>query len=128
MLLYVITKGTSIYDINKISGFFDPLPLVCIQQLIYSMKFTQPSLVRLFFWHPLPPPGADIFCTCPLTQTVTYHKLMDTVQSKRRRRIICRDLYPHWQLAILWSTQECRNCTRFLLGELELFWQKILSD
>ena len=37
----------------KCSDFFDVLPLVCIGQLIYTIKFTQPPLLCLLFGMPL---------------------------------------------------------------------------
>ena len=39
-------EGASINDIGKIFGFFDLLPPCQHLELIYTMKFTQPRLLR----------------------------------------------------------------------------------
>ena len=51
--------GASIHDVLKNFGFFDPLPLVHIGQLIYSIKFTQPACLCLLFSDPPAPSRAE---------------------------------------------------------------------
>ena len=59
--------GASIHDVLKNFGFFDPLPLVHIGQLIYSIKFTQPACLCLLFNDPPAPSRGDVIDGCPLT-------------------------------------------------------------
>ena len=55
-----LPQGASINDNRKIFGFFDPLPTCLHLELIYAIKFTQPSLLRLLFHDTPSPSDADI--------------------------------------------------------------------
>ena len=50
--------GPSTYDVRKIFRFFDPLPPCPHLELICSIKFTQPLLLRPLFHDP-PPMGTS---------------------------------------------------------------------
>ena len=44
-----------LYDIRKTFGFSDPFPLPCADfPLVFTVTLTQPPLLHLLFWSPLP--------------------------------------------------------------------------
>ena len=84
--------GASAYD-RKLFRLFAPCPLpacplVCIGQLIYTIKFTQPPLLCLLFGMPLPVQTS--YFTCPLIKPdiLLWH---------------CSP-YPTIYLPVLWAT------------------------
>ena len=62
-----MSKGTSIKDIRKIFGFFIHSPPCPHWELIYSIKFMQPPLLRPLLHDPCPPSDADIISGCTPT-------------------------------------------------------------
>ena len=61
----IVAKGASRCDIRKILGFFDPLPPCPHLDLIYTIKFKQPPLLRTLFNDPPPPSDADVISGGP---------------------------------------------------------------
>ena len=55
-------------DLRKLSGFFDLLSPCPQLDLIYTVKFTQPPLLRPLFQDPLPLSDADIISGSSLTR------------------------------------------------------------
>ena len=51
----IFGRGASRYDVGKFFGYFDPLPPCPHLDLICSIKFTYPPLLRLLFHNPPPP-------------------------------------------------------------------------
>ena len=64
MVLHVQAEGVSRYDVRKNFGFFDPLPPCLHLDLIYTIKFTQPLLLRPLFHDP--PPMRTSYLEAPL--------------------------------------------------------------
>ena len=75
--------------------FWPPPLLVCIQQLIYTIRFTQPPLLRLIFSEP--PSSADVINGSPLT---TVNILFYTRATKTRARRMWAS-YTHFRISTL---------------------------
>ena len=72
--------GMYIWRLQNFRDFLPPSPLVCILDQFIVLNSRNLPYNICFWGTPLPPPTADIICTCPLTHTFVFLGGCDSVR------------------------------------------------